>query len=104
MCSDISMHSTHRGQPFCLESFSEMRAHPATHRATPGLAACNARALHSFDAALPSVLDNIAPLSRAVFRLTSVETRRATAPAWDRSNIFRSIVAALRRKPPDAQL
>src|SRR5437016_53319 len=78
-----------------FESFSETRRHPASHRAALPLATCNALALRSSDAARRSAPDSSARRFRAVIPWGAVETRRATIPALDRSNIFRSRAAAL---------
>src|SRR6267142_3138349 len=75
------------------ESFSETRRHPANHRAALPLAKCNAQALRSPGGARRSALDSSARRFRAVIPWAAVETRRATIPALDRSNIFRSRAA-----------
>src|SRR6266436_1170196 len=89
--------------PSCRESSSRTQGRPTLLRATPHLAECNARALRNSAAGRQSVLDNIAPLYRVVFLPPLAETHLATTPALDRSNIFRSAVAAPPWKPRDAR-
>src|SRR5216683_7373770 len=89
--------------PFCHESSSRTPGRPTLLRATRRLAVCNARALRNSDVARQSAPDNIAPRYRVVFLPPLAETRLATTPALDRSNIFRSGVAAHPRKPRDAR-
>src|SRR6266849_1352350 len=86
-----------------FELFSETRRHPATHRAALPLARCNAQGLRSSGAARRSAPDSSARRFRAAIPWAAVETRRATIPALDRSNTFRSRAAALALRPRDTR-
>src|SRR5712691_7197658 len=78
----------------CLESFLETRRHPANRLVRRQLATCNAPALRSSGGEQRSAPDSSGQRFLLAIPQASLETRRATTPAWDRSNIFQSGAAA----------